>query len=218
MGETKEIGVDVSVLKECIEDYNNLDLGEKISVSQTSPTYVLRDKFMLAVSSVPEDVEEDINNDSTKADVWNRIAKTYNQMRSYLAAQKQTQKEEVKVMKKVEKVTKETKAVATKGSSKGGNSSAVAEKKIETKKAPSVATKEPKSAKPAANEKLVFLSGLISKGKLTRKEVVEQAVLKFPDASPAGLATLVSDGKNPKYNKFPKLVVENDKGLISFAK
>jgi len=65
-------------------------------------------------------------------------------------------------------------------------------------------------------EKFLFVQGLIQEGTHTRKEVVTLFLEKWPETAKATVGTLISDGKNPKYNKFPHLVVVAEDGKISF--
>jgi len=70
----------------------------------------------------------------------------------------------------------------------------------------------------AISERVAFYTTLIEKGGFTKKELVEKAEKEFPDATKAALQTIISDGKNPKYNKFAKLLVEDENKVFSFAK
>jgi len=75
-----------------------------------------------------------------------------------------------------------------------------------------------KKKRGSASERRPFLADLIGKGKYTRKEILEKAAEKFPEASASALLTLVTDGKNPKYNKFDHLIVESAEKILSFQK
>jgi hypothetical protein len=93
------------------------------------------------------------------------------------------------------------------------------------KKAAAPAKKE-KAAAPAADkgpklstqEKIEFFSPLIETGKYNTKELVEKSVEKFPGLSESSVRTFLVDSKNPKYNKFPNLVVADEEGKLSFAR
>lgn len=65
-------------------------------------------------------------------------------------------------------------------------------------------------------ERIKFLTPLIEKGKLTRKELLEKAAAQFPDATATALATVLSDGMNPKYNKFDRLLTVDANKVVSF--
>jgi hypothetical protein len=67
-------------------------------------------------------------------------------------------------------------------------------------------------------DRVAFLTPLIEKGKLTKAELVEKAQVKFPDLALSSLQTMLTDAKNPIYNKFAKLVVQDKDGVMSFAK
>ena len=75
--------------------------------------------------------------------------------------------------------------------------------------------KKGKSATQACRD---FLEKTITakKGKYTRKELTELAVEEFPDVAKSTIQTILTDGKNPKYNKFPKLLVEDEDGKVKF--
>lgn len=83
-------------------------------------------------------------------------------------------------------------------------------------KAPSK-EKEAKQKAPKNTEKKDFIESLIAGGKNTKKEIVQLTVDKFPDTAPTSVVTMISDGKNPKYNKFSKLVVIGDDNIVKFA-
>ncbi len=80
-----------------------------------------------------------------------------------------------------------------------------------------VTNKRSKKDETIISKRLAFLAFLIGEGKYTRKELVEKTLKQFPGASKAAIQTTLSDAKNPKYNKFERLVVEDDKGIVSFA-
>ena len=48
--------------------------------------------------------------------------------------------------------------------------------------------------------------------------IVEKGIAKFPDLAVSSIQTMLTDGKNPKYNKFDKLVVQDENGVLSFKK
>jgi len=66
-------------------------------------------------------------------------------------------------------------------------------------------------------DRIEFLTPLIESGKYTKSELIEKALKKEPDGK-SGIATLLSDAKNPKYNKFPHLVVQDAEGVMTFKK
>lgn len=68
------------------------------------------------------------------------------------------------------------------------------------------------------NKVVSFLSALIEEGKMTQKEICVRAQELFPDLKPSTISTLLSDSKNPKYNKFPKLVIKSEINILSFTK
>lgn len=63
--------------------------------------------------------------------------------------------------------------------------------------------------------RIALLTPLIKKGKFTKKELIDKALEEEPGAT-SGIQTLLTDGKNPKYNKFEKLIVQDKTGIMSF--
>lgn len=63
-----------------------------------------------------------------------------------------------------------------------------------------------------------YLKELIQEGKFTQKEIMTKGREKFPSLAPSTISTLLCDSKNPKYNKFDKLVVLDEKGIMKFSK
>jgi hypothetical protein len=81
----------------------------------------------------------------------------------------------------------------------------------------SKSTKSQKSAKSGVMaERIAFFTPLIEKGKYTKKELIKKAQTKFPDATVAALQTILTDAKNPKYNKFDRLVIQNEDKTFQF--
>ena len=68
----------------------------------------------------------------------------------------------------------------------------------------------------STKERIDYLVPFIEKGDKTKKELIALVMKKFPETKEAGILTILTDCKNPKYNKFPKLVVMDAKGLYSF--
>lgn len=66
--------------------------------------------------------------------------------------------------------------------------------------------------------RFAFVESLIEEGKYTRKEIVEKTLKEFPHTSKNTVQTILSSSKNPKYNKFRRLAVEDERGIISFMK
>jgi hypothetical protein len=64
-------------------------------------------------------------------------------------------------------------------------------------------------------DKITFFTPLIQSGKYTLIEILQMAEDRFPNLSPATLRTFLTDSKNPKYNKFSKLVVVTE-GRLNF--
>lgn len=68
--------------------------------------------------------------------------------------------------------------------------------------------------KEATNKKAT-LAEWIKSGQFTKKEIIEKYCKEF-GASSSTISTMLTDAKNPKYNKFEKIVVEKD-GKLTFG-
>ena len=78
-------------------------------------------------------------------------------------------------------------------------------------------TKKGKTANPEISKRNTLTESLIAKGEFTQKEIVSKVIEKFPNYSESAINTIISDGKNPKYNRFDKLVkVVPDTKILSF--
>ena len=62
-----------------------------------------------------------------------------------------------------------------------------------------------------------FITPLIDEGKFTQKELAKIAIESLPEQCPLTITTLLCDCKNPKYNKFAKLVKKTENGTLTFA-
>jgi hypothetical protein len=59
---------------------------------------------------------------------------------------------------------------------------------------------------------------LLKEGTHNKKEIIKEITSKYPEIKEITLNTMLTDSKNPKYNKLDLLVVENTKGHLSFSK
>ena len=76
--------------------------------------------------------------------------------------------------------------------------------------------KTPKKKEP--NPRIVFMETLVAKGTLTKKEIVDQTLAQFPDISKSTISTNLTDGKNPKYCPFTKLLkIDDESKVVSYA-
>lgn len=66
-------------------------------------------------------------------------------------------------------------------------------------------------------ERIEYITPFIAEKKYTQKELVAMLNKQFPACTTAANGTIISDSKNPKYNKFDRLVVEKE-GILRFAK
>ncbi len=64
-------------------------------------------------------------------------------------------------------------------------------------------------------ERKKFIFDLIQEGKHTRADILDKIVAKYTEVKRATMSTFLTDCKNEKYNKYPKLAVEKDK-VFSF--
>lgn len=79
--------------------------------------------------------------------------------------------------------------------------------------------KKVKVQKETALARKTFLIDMIKEATFTRKQIVGAAVEKFPQIAKSTITTEMTDSKNPKYFEkagFPKLVVANEEGILSF--
>lgn len=75
--------------------------------------------------------------------------------------------------------------------------------------------KDKKAKKASSGSSREFIEKLIAEGEFTRDEIIEKTSEKF-DVKTSTIRTHITDGKNPKYNKFSQLVQESDEGILSF--
>lgn len=61
------------------------------------------------------------------------------------------------------------------------------------------------------------IAKMIAEAKYTGKQIIEEMVKKY-GVKTTSVYTILTDSKNPKYNKFDKLVVADANGVLSFAK
>ena len=91
-----------------------------------------------------------------------------------------------------------------------------AEKKAPAKK-PAAKKKAAPAKKKSGPSTLEVVGKLIKAGKSTRKEIIDQVTEEL-GVSAGTVSTIITDGKNPKYNRFDKLVKINKKGNVVFEK
>ena len=96
--------------------------------------------------------------------------------------------------------------------------------------------KAPKAEKPAKSDKptktkdeifggnktvtrIEFFMDLINEGRYSKKDLIELAAKQFPDATIAALSTILSDGTNSKYCRFPVLIYidKEDGNIVKFT-
>ena len=76
--------------------------------------------------------------------------------------------------------------------------------------------KENGKKKKKSSKRREFFYSLISEGRYTRSEVIEKMRDEYPSCSLSYIRMLISHAKNPKYNPFKELIVEE--GNILFFK
>jgi len=105
--------------------------------------------------------------------------------------------------------------------SKNKNQAAASQVEAATSQTPnqSAAAEQPKAKAKKQNPMVEFFTPLIAEGKYTQKELFEKAIesKNFEKLAESTIRTLLTDSKNPKYNRFSKLVVKGEGGKLSFA-
>ena len=80
-------------------------------------------------------------------------------------------------------------------------------------------SEQAKANKLLVLEKRAFVAELIKANKFTKAEIMEKALVVYPDWKPVSLSTMITDGSNPRYNVFDSLVLKDkDTKILSFAK
>ena len=80
-------------------------------------------------------------------------------------------------------------------------------------------SEQAKANKMLVLEKRAFVAELIKANKFTKAEIMEKALIVYPDWKPVSLSTMITDGSNPRYNVFDSLVLKDkDTKILSFAK
>jgi hypothetical protein len=62
-----------------------------------------------------------------------------------------------------------------------------------------------------------FLTDLIELNQFNQKQLAKIASESIENVNPVTVTTLLVDSKNPKYNKFAKLVVKTENNTLKFA-
>jgi len=94
-----------------------------------------------------------------------------------------------------------------------------AKKKAPKKKAKKEIAKKPpkkKGAKSLMQQCRDYLEDLIEEGGHTREELVEMAAEAIPGLKENSIQAVITNSKNPKYNKLSKLVVKAEDGTLEF--
>lgn len=61
-----------------------------------------------------------------------------------------------------------------------------------------------------------LMEKMISEGRYTRSQIIDSIIEQYPGITKGSLQTVLTDSKNPKYNRFPKLAVEDANKIFSF--
>jgi len=96
----------------------------------------------------------------------------------------------------------------------GKEKPAAAGKEGEKVKKPAATNKKAFKANPEVTKRNALIESMIAKGKFTAVQITEKVLEKFPGQSKGGIATVISDSKNAKYNKFAKLAKMNSETKI----
>lgn len=70
--------------------------------------------------------------------------------------------------------------------------------------------------KTKTQKRVEFLTPLINEGKYTRTQLLDLFLEQFSDAPRSTIHTMLIDAKNPRYNKFDRLVVEDENKIMRF--
>ncbi len=67
--------------------------------------------------------------------------------------------------------------------------------------------------------RIEFFMDLINEGRYSKKDLIELAAKQFPDATISALSTIIYDGTNPKYCRFPVLIYidKEDGNIVKFT-
>lgn len=80
-------------------------------------------------------------------------------------------------------------------------------------------SEQAKANKLLVLEKRAFVAELIKANKFTKAEIMEKALIAYPNWKPVSLSTMITDGSNPRYNVFDSLVLKDkDTKILSFVK
>jgi hypothetical protein len=74
---------------------------------------------------------------------------------------------------------------------------------------------EDKDKGKGKGEKKKFITEMISEKKWKKNEIIKATIDKF-GGSESSIATMLSDGKNPKYNSFEALIKVSEDGIFGF--
>jgi hypothetical protein len=182
--------VNVAYLKQAVEEMNGSDLFPlKIQLGPELKEATLK-IFMDSVEAVPVEKEGEIP--AKVVEIYNFIFDDEYQIPEGIFEEAEMEEEVV------------------------APASATGEAPVKEKKVKEPKEKVVKEKKPSAlAERRIFLHDMIVEGIHTRKQIAEACVAKF-GGNITTILTILSDSKNSKYNKFEKLVVENNK-IYSFG-
>ena len=95
----------------------------------------------------------------------------------------------------------------------------LSEEKSRTEAPPEPETEAPPEKAKRSKKKTVMIACMEKFLKKPRKRqaIVDNVLDKMPEANESTVRTYITDGKNPKYNPFPSLLIENDKKKLSLS-
>lgn len=86
-----------------------------------------------------------------------------------------------------------------------------------TKKEKEVTKKTSKSKASQTSKILEYMFSLITEeGEIEKSTLIQKTEKKFPETPLSTIRTLLTDGKNEKYNRFPKLLVEKEREDVKY--
>jgi len=205
----KESGIDFSKLKEACKVFNEREYkdvkGNIINIKYVAkPVPVIIENFMTCCERLPGPVQDALPDDDVLTVMFQEIEE---EQKRVLAADQAGKKVETFVVKsedvgKVEDVLEEKKPE-------------VIEEETTENEAPPPVNKRVVGKKGSVVRD--YVEAMIEKGTHTKAVIVDSTLATYPEASKGSVVTMLSDGKNPKYNKFRALIKVDDKGVFSFV-
>lgn len=78
------------------------------------------------------------------------------------------------------------------------------------------ATGGPRPSSEEVKARNGLIESLIAAGKYTRADILDAVTKAYPNVNRSTVNTMLTDAKNPKYNRFSKLAVEDENKIMGF--